>query len=760
VDGDLIIVDPGTYQENVILYKNVKLQGSGAGSTTIFATPLPAERLAAWHAKVQSVFGDDPFLANEAPGVLVLGGFGAFPTGPSLVDGFEIMGTISGGGIAVHDNSPGIAISNNRITGNQGNLGGGIVIGNPLGDPLAPPNNGFASIAYNQIIRNGGVQGGGGVSLYAGSGGYTVSNNVIAGNFSRFNGGGVSHVGLSTGGVISNNKIIFNEAAFGGAAFSDGAGIFIGGTQVLGALGEGSGSVTIDSNLIQGNLAGTGSGAGIRANAVNGTDVNVYTLTITNNMIVNNAAGYLGGGIALHDVTNASIINNTIANNDSTGTAALAFKAGASDSTPQAAGIVSEAHSDLLAAASGQTFSNPVLRNNIIWSNRSFYTTNGGAGGLLTNPAGPVWDLAVVGTAGQLSPENSILTSLTPPDGATYTGNGNMSSNPAFVGGYLNQIVTAAVIDEGGNFITVRFTPLSEGSGNYHITAASAAVDQGNSTDAPAVDIDGEARGAAIDIGADEMYEGTVPTGVVYGIAVFSNGTWYIDSNRNGAWDTGVDTQFTFGSAGDTPVSGDWNGDGKFEIGTYRDALWRVDYNGNGIWDGTPTDKEYYHGFPGGIPVTGDWNGNGITKIGVYDPATAVWFIDYNGNGVWDGTPIDKTYWHGFTGTIPVTGDWNGDGITEIGIYDPSSALWYVDYNGNGSWDGTPTDRTYWHGFAGIVPVTGNWSGSGSTKIGIYDPSSALWYVDYNGNGQWDGTPIDKQYWHGFSGVVPVTGKW
>ena len=43
-DGDTIVVAPGIYAENVILYKNVKLQGSGAGSTTIFATPLPAER--------------------------------------------------------------------------------------------------------------------------------------------------------------------------------------------------------------------------------------------------------------------------------------------------------------------------------------------------------------------------------------------------------------------------------------------------------------------------------------------------------------------------------------------------------------------------------------------------------------------------------------------------------------------------------------------------------------------------------------------
>jgi hypothetical protein len=144
----------------------------------------------------------------------------------------------------------------------------------------------------------------------------------------------------------------------------------------------------------------------------------------------------------------------------------------------------------------------------------------------------------------------------------------------------------------------------------------------------------------------------------------------------------------------------------------------------------------------------------------VYDPATALWYLDSNGNGAWDGTPTDVQFWHGFAGAIPVTGDWNGDGKTKIGVYDPATALWYLDYNGNGAWDGTPTDVRSWHGFAGVIPVTGDWNGDGKTEIGIYDPATALWYLDQNGNGAWDGTPSDIQYWNGFAGVTPLSGKW
>jgi hypothetical protein len=34
------------------------------------------------------------------------------------------------------------------------------------------------------------------------------------------------------------------------------------------------------------------------------------------------------------------------------------------------------------------------------------------------------------------------------------------------------------------------------------------------------------------------------------------------------------------------------------------------------------------------IPVTGDWNGYGTEKMGIF--RNGVWFLDWNGNYVWD----------------------------------------------------------------------------------------------------------------------------
>jgi hypothetical protein len=111
----------------------------------------------------------------------------------------------------------------------------------------------------------------------------------------------------------------------------------------------------------------------------------------------------------------------------------------------------------------------------------------------------------------------------------------------------------------------------------------------------------------------------------------------------------------------------------------------------------------------GDEPVLGDWNGDGRTQIGVKRGKN--WYFDYNSNGRWDGCRRDRCYVFGFAADLPVAGDWNGDGFDEIGVF--RSGKWYLDYNGNGRWDGcgsTPSkDRCYAFGFSTDQPVSGNW---------------------------------------------------
>ena len=240
---------------------------------------------------------------------------------------------------------------------------------------------------------------------------------------------------------------------------------------------------------------------------------------------------------------------------------------------------------------------------------------------------------------------------------------------------------------------------------------------------------------------------------------VYNNGTWLLDYNGNGVWDgTTVDKAifWSTGQSTDVPVMGDWNGDGKTKIGIYNNGTWILDYNGNGVWEGPGVDKTIYWstGQAGEVPAAGDWNGDGKTKIGIYSNGT--WILEYNGNYAWDGTGVDKLIYFGGPGYMPMMGDWNGSGWTKIGAYNVSGT-WAIDYNGNFVWDGTSIDRLTFFGGPDWLPVVGDWSGSGTTKIGAY--TGGQWALDYNGNFGWD-PPIDRLFSFGAPGQTPIVGKW
>ncbi|HUW62024.1 MAG TPA: SdrD B-like domain-containing protein [Candidatus Bathyarchaeia archaeon] len=581
--GDLILVAPGNYDECVIMWKPVQIQGWGAYSVTINAVKTPAEKLHNWRTKVQELIvqgavdllpGQEIDFANPEPatlfteegaGILVLarnmppgqGGFGQNPN--ARIDGVMVTGADHGGGIVVNGYAHYLEISNSVVEGNQGFYGGGIRVGHPFQTYDGPNgldydlgHNDHIRIHHNHIAENGALDGaGGGVSIYHGTDQYEVTDNWICGNFTVGSGGGIAHMGKSEAGLIARNTIVFNQS-FDQGSYPTGGGIYIGGAPALGTntVTPGSGSVLIDRNLIQGNHAGSNDGGGIRVEYVNGQDVADapndpaawYSVDIVNNMIVNNVTGMAGGGISIQDALKVSIVNNTVAHNDSTGTSGLAFSPDSPNmSSAHAAGIVSYVHSPGLAAVIGTDpvaqafagYSNPLLVNDIIYQNRAFYfmVNTGGTPpfGLFPDPTSPdYWDMALIGTATptNLSPMYCDLTSAAGLDPS------NIAVNPMFVASYFNgnrqqsiviqeftTIQVAPAFDEGGNFIDVRFGPLTLTNpttgallGDYHIQAASPVIDKGSraitngSVPNEDHDFDGQGRpdGKSADIGADE----------------------------------------------------------------------------------------------------------------------------------------------------------------------------------------------------------------------------------------------------------------
>ncbi len=165
-----------------------------------------------------------------------------------------------------------------------------------------------------------------------------------------------------------------------------------------------------------------------------------------------------------------------------------------------------------------------------------------------------------------------------------------------------------------------------------------------------------------------------------------SGGVWYLASSSGT-----TNKSFSYGVSSDTPVMGDWNGDGFDEVGVFRPST--------GKWylaspSGT-TYKSFSYGASADTPVVGDWNGDGIDEVGVYRPSTGKWFLASP-----SGTTY-KSFSYGVSSDIPVIGDWNDDGMDEVGVYRPSTGKWYL-----ASSSGT-TYKTINYGVNGDIPIVG-----------------------------------------------------
>ena len=288
-----------------------------------------------------------------------------------------------------------------------------------------------------------------------------------------------------------------------------------------------------------------------------------------------------------------------------------------------------------------------------------------------------------------------------------------------------------------------------------------------------------ESREAAVEI-AGRTFRVTQPGGQTGGkfwqIGTFrtpaqgiGGGMFALDANGNAAFDLPGDRLASFGQAGDIPVAGDWDGTGVIRIGVYRpvNGHWYLDMNNNGKWDGSGLDLDIQFGPPsaahckptsaGGlaacpdIPIPGDWNGSGVTKLGIFHRGQ--WFLD--NKKPHDAGPHTSftiaTY--GEAGDLPVVANWNGSGpADQLGVY--RRGTWIVDSNGDRAWQ--PTDATFIYGSAGDFPVTGDWNGAGAKRIGVFS-AGGEWFLDLNGDHVFS-PQFDVRVKFGMPGDLPVVG--
>jgi RHS repeat-associated protein len=158
---------------------------------------------------------------------------------------------------------------------------------------------------------------------------------------------------------------------------------------------------------------------------------------------------------------------------------------------------------------------------------------------------------------------------------------------------------------------------------------------------------------------------------------------------------------------------------GQDYIGVYRPGTgFFVDNNDNNAWNQV-TDASYgYAGGAGAVPVVGDWNGDGQTDLGFFAGDT----FTLDGTGTHNlVAPTHITFAGYLTGDIPIVGDFNGDGRDEMGIFRDSGGvdMFIEDKNGDHTFSTTVTFSGAGQYQLGDQPVIGDWNGDGKWDVGI-----------------------------------------
>ncbi|MFM9880348.1 MAG: FG-GAP-like repeat-containing protein [Burkholderiaceae bacterium] len=196
-----------------------------------------------------------------------------------------------------------------------------------------------------------------------------------------------------------------------------------------------------------------------------------------------------------------------------------------------------------------------------------------------------------------------------------------------------------------------------------------------------------------------------------------------------------------FSSINWQPLSGDFNGDGRTDfIRIDARHYWMFLSNGDGTFNTVvanyPSNPDFGIGANYWIPLTGDFNGDGKTDLIRVD-ISGYWMFLSNGDGTFNAVNLpypgaanfDLTSSAGYANWSPQTGDFDGDGRTDLLRID-ATGYWMFLSNGDG------TFRHYSLGYPG------------GTNFGSTSHPWLPMVADFNGDGKSDLLRINATgYW-------------
>jgi subtilisin family serine protease len=183
-------------------------------------------------------------------------------------------------------------------------------------------------------------------------------------------------------------------------------------------------------------------------------------------------------------------------------------------------------------------------------------------------------------------------------------------------------------------------------------------------------------------------------------------------------------------------------------IGVYKSGTF---YLRNSNTTGSADITVLYGGAASHYPVTGDWNGDGVDTIGIYDTDSGNFLLRDSNTG---GNP-DYAFTLGNPNDAPLSGRWDNS-ITHdgAGVYRNSNGILYLRNTLTTGF----SDYFMVLGNPGDTGLAGDWNDDGIDTVGVWRPSVTRFYLsNVNGNGI---TFSDVDFMFTVNNARPFAGDW